>query len=349
MGVMCVSEKNDEASLRSREIEKQIRADVKTQLQDIKLLLLGAGDSGKSTFAKQMRILHKKGLPIAEYTKYQTVLRENTLMSMVAMLNICEVLGVVLTGSLENDKKEVTEATELTNEVACCINRLWESDLLKRAYDDRSSCASIQILSSAPYFFTNAERFASESFRPNDTDVTMAKLRTTGVIETNFSVNNMNFTMVDVGGQRSERRKWLHCFDNVTAVIYLAALDEYNMTLEEDNSTNRLDESLRLFGEVVGSPWFSENTCILFLNKFDLFTDKIKKFPLSKHFNDISPSDAEDYDKSVGYIQSKYEKVYGGAKLYVYTTCAVDKSNCERVFNAVRDAVLSKNVELGGI
>lgn len=78
----------------------------------------------------------------------------------------------------------------------------------------------------------------------------MAKLRTTGIVETTFSMSSINFTLVDVGGQRCERRKWLHCFDSVTAVIYLAALDEYNMTLEEDNSTNRLEESLRLFTDV---------------------------------------------------------------------------------------------------
>jgi hypothetical protein len=88
----------------------------------------------------------------------------------------------------------------------------------------------------------------------------------------------------------------------VTAVIYLTALDEYNMTLEEDNTTNRLEESLRLFTDVcrslvsgltlqvVGSPWFIENTCILFLNKEDLFAEKIKSWPLNKYFNDITES-----------------------------------------------------------
>eukprot|EP01126_Amoeba_proteus_P006462 TRINITY_DN1225_c0_g1_i2.p1 TRINITY_DN1225_c0_g1~~TRINITY_DN1225_c0_g1_i2.p1 ORF type:complete len:166 (+),score=28.02 TRINITY_DN1225_c0_g1_i2:690-1187(+) len=146
----------------------------------------------------------------------------------------------------------------------------------------------------------------------------MAKLRTTGVVETKFCVKNTNFTMVDVGGQRSERRKWLHCFENVTAVIYLAALDEYNLALEEDNTTNRLEESLRLFQEVVGSPWFSENTCILFLNKCDLFEKKIQKFPLSTCFPEISVDDASNYDKSVQFIQNKYQKVFAsGTKLYV--------------------------------
>jgi G-protein alpha subunit len=42
--------------------------------------------------------------------------------------------------------------------------------------------------------------------------------------------------MVDVGGQRSERRKWIHCFENVTSIIFLAVLSEYDMILfESDN------------------------------------------------------------------------------------------------------------------
>lgn len=208
-----------------------------------------------------MRIVHKKGLPITEYAKYQGVLRENCLNSMIALLNICEALKTELPADL--DVNAVKEAEELTPELASkksswflslqfieLIQDLWNVPAAQQAFSDRGGANHIQILSSAPYFFTNAERFAAESFRPSDQDVTMAKLRTTGIVETTFSMSSINFTLVDVGGQRCERRKWLHCFDSVTAVIYLAALDEYNMTLEEDNSTNRLEESLRLFTDV---------------------------------------------------------------------------------------------------
>ena len=43
--------------------------------------------------------------------------------------------------------------------------------------------------------------------------------------------------MYDVGGQRSERRKWIHLFDNVTAILFTVALSDYDMTLVEDNDT----------------------------------------------------------------------------------------------------------------
>jgi len=47
---------------------------------------------------------------------------------------------------------------------------------------------------------------------------------------------NYVFRIVDVGGQRSERKKWIHCFEGVTAVIFVSALNEYDLVLAEDDS-----------------------------------------------------------------------------------------------------------------
>lgn len=46
--------------------------------------------------------------------------------------------------------------------------------------------------------------------------------------------------MVDVGGQRSERRKWIHCFENVTSIIFLVALSEYDQILFESENEVRI-------------------------------------------------------------------------------------------------------------
>ena len=90
--------------------------------------------------------------------------------------------------------------------------------------------------------------------------------------------------MLDVGGQRSERRKWIHCFDCVTAVLFCASLSEYDQTLREDDTQNRMKESLLLFDEICNSPWFRDTAFILFLNKTDLFRDKIQRVPLTVCF-----------------------------------------------------------------
>ena len=50
--------------------------------------------------------------------------------------------------------------------------------------------------------------------------------------------------MVDVGGQRSERRKWIHCFENVTSIIFLVALSEYDQILFESDNEVSTDTSM---------------------------------------------------------------------------------------------------------
>jgi guanine nucleotide-binding protein G(i) subunit alpha len=46
-------------------------------------------------------------------------------------------------------------------------------------------------------------------------------------------------SMFDVGGQRSERKKWIHCFENVTSIIFCVALSEYDQVLLEESSQVR--------------------------------------------------------------------------------------------------------------
>lgn len=68
---------------------------------------------------------------------------------------------------------------------------------------------------------------------------TVTVLISPGIVVDKYCINGMTFEMYDVGGQRNERKKWIHCFDNVTAVIYVAALSEYNQGMFEDATTNR--------------------------------------------------------------------------------------------------------------
>lgn len=87
--------------------------------------------------------------------------------------------------------------------------------------------------------------------------------------------------MFDVGGQRSERKKWIHCFEGVTAIIFCVALSGYDLVLAEDEEMNRMIESMKLFDSICNSKWFVETSIILFLNKKDLFEEKIPRSPLT--------------------------------------------------------------------
>ena len=52
-----------------------------------------------------------------------------------------------------------------------------------------------------------------------------------------FDSNPINQFKFDVGGQRSERKKWIHCFEDVTAIIFCVAMSEYDQVLHEDETT----------------------------------------------------------------------------------------------------------------
>jgi hypothetical protein len=283
-----------------------------------------------------MKVLHKDGFSVQEVTKFQTVLQENCLNSMQRIVSLEE---VKVSKKLKAEREKVLNASEL-KQCAQSIVALWADDGVKDAFTRRSELG-IQVPSTTPYFFENALRFAEDNFQPTSEDMFRAKLKTTGITEVTFELGGIEFTIVDVGGQRSERRKWLHCFDDVTSVIYLAALDEYDMKLEEDNSTNRLEESLRLFSEVTASTFFKPTSWILFLNKSDLFAEKIKAKPLNEYFPEFPAGDAADYDKSCRFIQLRYEANFRGGRLYPYVTCAIDTTNCRKVFTAVRDTVIT--------
>ena len=71
---------------------------------------------------------------------------------------------------------------------------------------------------------------------PTDQDILRSRVKTTGITETTFRVGELTYRLFDVGGQRSERKKWIHCFENVTALVFLVSLSEYDQMLYEDES-----------------------------------------------------------------------------------------------------------------
>ncbi|CAN0387915.1 unnamed protein product, partial [Hapterophycus canaliculatus] len=119
---------------------------------------------------------------------------------------------------------------------------------------------------------------------PCQEDVVMTRVITSGVGSIDILDPPMKYTVVDVGGQRNERKKWLHCFDDVKAVVFLISLAGYNQVMFEDATQNRLQEALDLFTQVVSNPIFRDTPIHVLLNKTDLFEEMIQEVPLSVCF-----------------------------------------------------------------
>ncbi|KAL4674672.1 hypothetical protein H8959_018606 [Pygathrix nigripes] len=122
---------------------------------------------------------------------------------------------------------------------------------------------------------------------------------------------NDELRIVDVGGQRSERKKWIHCFENVIALIYLASLSEYDQCLEENNQENRMKESLALFGTILELPWFKSTSVILFLNKTDILEEKIPTSHLATYFPSFQ-GPKQDAEAAKRFILDMYTRMYAG-------------------------------------
>lgn len=142
---------------------------------------------------------------------------------------------------------------------------------------------------------------------PSDQDILRSRQKTTGVVEFSFTAKDNIYRIIDVGGQRSERKKWIHQFEDVDLVLFLVALSEYDQSLYEDGSANRLQEALDLFQNICQSPWFTRTAIQLVFNKTDLFLEKLKHSPLDAYFPDFQGG--SDYPLARQYIADKFTSI----------------------------------------
>jgi len=314
-----------------------------------KLLLLGTGASGKSTLFKQMITIYGKGFPENERKTYTNIIFNNVL---VSMRTLCKnsVKYHDIDPSLSESKtileQEMKEDQPITLELAEHVKKLWADPGIQITYDHQNE---FQLTDSAKFFFEKIDTLASPTYIPTEQDVLRSRAPTTGIVENEFVIDGNHFKMFDVGGQRNERKKWIHCFENVTAVIFVAAMSEYNQVLYEDETMNRLKESLNLFEEICNSKWFRKTSMILFLNKRDIFMDKIQKFPLSEQFPEYTGGN--NFDEASEWIQQQFEEKNEDQDKQIYThiTCATDTENVLAVFNAVKDIIIRKNLGRVGL
>lgn len=79
-------------------------------------------------------------------------------------------------------------------------------------------------LSCSCSYFDNIPRLAQPGYSPSDQDILRSRVKSVGIAETMLDVNGMRLRLVDVGGQRSERRKWQGCFEDVQVLLFLISV-----------------------------------------------------------------------------------------------------------------------------
>lgn len=263
----------------------------------------------------------------------------------------------------------VFPSDHLPAEIVESIASLWKDRGVQKCYDRRNE---YKISDSTEYFFQNVARYGEPKYLPNNEDMVRIRLPTTGIYEHLFTIEKIRLRIVDVGGQQSERRKWIHSFDCVKAIIFLTAMNEYDRYFEHDHQNHgmtRMQESLDLFRVITSIKILSNASFILFLNKKDLFEQQIAKSPLKDFWPEYDGKN--NMIEGGNFIRQLFvTHAFGGAQsqagpvtpngnglqwqlngarpeprpIYAHFTCATDTKNIKFVFESVKHAILQENI-----
>ncbi|KAI7862133.1 guanine nucleotide-binding protein subunit alpha [Spinellus fusiger] len=343
----CVSTEtaDKDAKQRSRRIDKTLHSEKGKSKNEVKLLLLGTGESGKSTILKQMRLIHEGGFSATERMSYHKIIISNTIQSMQTILQAMAAMRIELERPENIRNSDI--CLIMSPDLVKAIEMLWVDQGVLETYKRNNE---YQLIYSAAYYFDSVQRIGDLRYLPTDQDLLQSRVKTAGITETKFIWNHLTYRMFDVGGQRSERKKWIHCFEDVTAILFLVAMSEYDQVLIEDESVNRMQEALILFGSIWKSRWFNRTSIILFLNKIDVLKEKLPNSKVSTYFPDYKGEN--DYESVSNYFKWRFlslDSVHKDRQVYTHFTCATDTKQIKFVMTAVNDIVIQTNMRNMGL
>lgn len=366
--VPCYEEEADRTfRKRSAEIDKVIRKEKSRLRKQVRILLLGTGESGKTTFLKQMRIVHADGFTTTEKFNFRSVIYMNIILSMKVLADALSSFSIPLGNEANRhhmeeiknwNRQEMTPAT--FSDYQESLVELWEDCGIQTVFSMR---AQFQLGESIRYYMSedNLSRIKQLDYLPSSADILWARRRTDLVTETEVSVKRVPFSFIDVGGQRTQRQKWFQYFHgSINSVLFFVAISEFDQTLVEDKSSNRIIESLKVFKYVISQKAFRDRDIILFFNKNDLLEEKINNgikvtdfFPNMGFMGDpLKLEDVQNFFRDLFYTtaQVRLELPLDNGQLredlgmYHHFTVAIDTDNIKRVFDAVKDMVLKENM-----
>ncbi|CAK8989562.1 Guanine nucleotide-binding protein alpha-16 subunit [Durusdinium trenchii] len=252
----------------------------------------------------------------------------------------------------------VEEEEEEEMQVSEMLKRVWNDSVIQQVYSMEEKMPTLE----APiaYYMEHIDRIAGEDFVPTEEDMLYSRKQTRKVQQLEFKAEGKSFQLIDVGGQRIERRNWINYFEDVDAVLYVVGLDGFNQVAIEDGKTNRMRESLQLFKDICESPDFAQTNMILFFNKEDIFREKIVHTPLSRCFRSyIGPQ--HDYDACIKYIIKRFTDTHArcvqrnvgldqlAPTAYPYVTCATASDKMQVVITTCQAMFLRKGMAQCGI
>ncbi|KIM46923.1 hypothetical protein M413DRAFT_7609 [Hebeloma cylindrosporum] len=246
------------------------------------------------------------------------------------------------TRSIDHESRRILAA--LGDDIA----NLWKDDHVQQSLKE----AEIALQEQPGFFLDQAARVAQEDYRPSPDDVLKARVTTIGpeehiIIPESGSQKAKQWTIYDVGGSRGQRAAWAQFFDDVHIIIFLAPMSGFNQVLAEDESVNRLTDSLRLWQLICSNKILANVEFVLFLNKLDILGAKLKSGIQFSSFV-TSYKDQPNETKPVArYLLDVFASLHQQhspkrRRLYPYLTCAVDTKATSSVIFRIQEVILVK-------
>ncbi|KAK6114315.1 G-protein alpha subunit family protein [Brugia pahangi] len=330
---LCCGRHVDE---QTRIIEKQLQKEKKQLRRQVKILLLGSGESGKSTFIKQMVIINGRGEFTAdEIRAYRQQIYQNVIAAMRVLLDARQKLGYAWKNP--ERQKNVDSIMRFT------ISDMMRDASIKQTYEQRNL---FQISDSCIYFFDHINRVSMPDYCPTNRDILFCRKATRGITEHVFEIQRISFRFIDVGGQRSQRQKWFQCFEGITSILFMVASCEYDQVILEDRRTNRVVESRSVFETIANNKSFANVSIILFMNKSDLLEEKVPKSDIRQYFADFT-GDHNSLRDVQFFLVDKFENCRRDRRrpFFYHFTTAIDTENIRRVFKDCRETILEQNLK----
>ncbi|ELW67458.1 Guanine nucleotide-binding protein subunit alpha-13 [Tupaia chinensis] len=306
----------------------------------------------------QMRIIHGQDFDQRAREEFRPTIYSNVIKGMRVLVDAREKLHIPWgdnSNQLNGDKMMAFDTrspmaaqgmveTRVFLQYLPAIRALWADSGIQNAYDRRRE---FQLGESVKYFLDNLDKLGEPDYIPSQQDILLARRPTKGIHEYDFEIKNVPFKMVDVGGQRSERKRWFECFDSVTSILFLVSSSEFDQVLMEDRLTNRLTESLNIFETIVNNRVFSNVSIILFLNKTDLLEEKVQIVSIKDYFLEFEgdPHCLRDVQKFLVECFRNKRRDQQQKPLYHHFTTAINTENIRLVFRDVKDTILHDNLK----
>ncbi|KAM0794156.1 G-protein alpha subunit-domain-containing protein [Usnea florida] len=292
-------------------------------IREIKVLLLvtlspGAGESGKSTVYRQMKLLCEPGFTMEERRMFRDVFFDNILGAFRIVFEARREWGVDYESknSLQHEQilhqyyrpcygsanSHVRLDEPFPKNLLSPMKELFADEGFQRIVKKGNRIA---LNDNFQYFFKNIDSLFSPQYFPNDQEVLHTSMNTSGFLDVRLKFGKLDCVITDIGSTRSRREEWVHLFNGVNCVIFTAPLTGYNQRLVKEKSANQTEASLLLFDSILSLTSFKRSTIILLLSKLDLLQEKVFHSSVKDYFPDFNGAD-DDREAAQEFFVNKF-------------------------------------------